>query len=45
MNANGSTISSRMIPVTSTSMLNSLPKSLSNVMSPKPRVLITVSVQ
>ena len=45
MNRNGSTISSSTIPVSSTIVLNSRPRSVSKVMSPKPSVLITVSVQ
>ena len=45
MTANGSTISSSTIPEIRTKMLNSRPRSLSNVMSPNPSVLITVSVQ
>lgn len=33
------------MPDRSTSMLNARPRSLVNVMSPNPRVLITVNVQ
>ena len=42
---NGIRIMMRMIPDTSTMMENSFPTSLVKVMSPKPRVDMTVSVQ
>jgi hypothetical protein len=45
MNANGSTISRKTTPLSSTSMEKMRPASLLKVMSPKPSVLITVSVQ
>ncbi len=45
MKAKGSTISSSTTPDSSTTMLNSRPRSLWKVMSPKPRVLMTVSAQ
>ena len=42
---NGSITSSRTTPESSTTMLNSRPMSLVNVMSPNPSVVITTSVQ
>jgi len=45
MHRNGSITSSSTTPDRSTTMLNSRPMSLSNVMSPNPSVVITVRVQ
>ena len=45
MKVKGRTMSSRTMPDSSTSRLNSRPRSLWNVMSPNPSVLITVNVQ
>jgi hypothetical protein len=45
MKANGRTIRRRMMPDRSTITLKARPRSLVNVMSPKPSVLMTVSVQ
>ena len=42
---NGSITSSRTTPDSSTTMLNSRPMSLVKVMSPKPSVVMTTSVQ
>jgi hypothetical protein len=45
MNRKGSTTSRNTTPERRTTMLNSRPMSLVNVMSPNPSVVITVSVQ
>jgi hypothetical protein len=45
MKVKGSTISSITMPEISTRMLKLRPRSLWKVMSPKPSVLMTVSVQ
>jgi hypothetical protein len=45
MKANGRTMSRKTTPERRTRMVNAQPRSLWNVMSPKPRVVITVRVQ
>jgi hypothetical protein len=45
MNRNGRMMSNSTTPVTNTKLLNTRPRSLVNVMSPNPNVLMTVKAQ